>query len=65
VKNEMGGARAFSNSAALDILLRCEHAIHVIRCSLPIPGTINVYFIQEPLPTLIDAPAAGDVFVDE
>jgi glyoxylase-like metal-dependent hydrolase (beta-lactamase superfamily II) len=45
-------------------LLR-DHAIHIIRCSLPIPGTINIYFIKEPVPTLIDVPAAGDSFLDE
>ena len=45
--------------------LRRDHAIHIIRCSLPIPGTINIYFIKEPVPTLVDVPAAGDVFLDE
>lgn len=45
--------------------LRRDHAIRIIRCSLPIPGTINIYFIKEPVPTLIDVPAAGDVFLDE
>jgi glyoxylase-like metal-dependent hydrolase (beta-lactamase superfamily II) len=45
--------------------LRRNHAIHVIRCSLPIRGTVNIYYIKEPVPTLIDVPAAGDTFLGE
>jgi glyoxylase-like metal-dependent hydrolase (beta-lactamase superfamily II) len=48
-----------------EVSLRRDHAIHIIRCSLPIPGTINIYFIKEPVPTLVDVPAAGDAFLDE
>lgn len=59
------GARRSTDTAALEEHLRREHAIHVIRCSLPIPGTMNVYFVREPVPTLVDVPAAGGVFVDE
>jgi len=40
--------------------------IHPIRCSLPIPGaTVNVYFVKEPVPTLIDAPAEGTTYLEE
>jgi glyoxylase-like metal-dependent hydrolase (beta-lactamase superfamily II) len=56
---------AHSALAETEASLRRDHAIHIIRCSLPIPGTINIYFIKEPVPTLIDVPAAGDVFLDE
>jgi glyoxylase-like metal-dependent hydrolase (beta-lactamase superfamily II) len=53
---------AFSDA---ETSLRRNHGVHVIRCSLPIPGTVNIYFVREPVPTLIDVPAAGNQFVDE
>ena len=40
--------------------------IHRIRCSLPIPGaTVNIYFVKEPVPTLIDAPPEGTRYLEE
>ncbi len=42
-----------------------EHGIHVIRCTLPIPTTINVYFVEGVVPTLIDVPPEGERYLDE
>jgi glyoxylase-like metal-dependent hydrolase (beta-lactamase superfamily II) len=43
-----------------------DYAIHLVRCSLPIPAaSINVYFVREPIPTIIDAPPEGALFLDE
>ncbi len=60
----MGSGRLAPPPAGDESLLR-EHGIHVVRCSLPIPATINVYFAKDPLPTIIDAPADGAGYVDE
>lgn len=42
-----------------------RHGIHLVRCSLPIQGTLNVYFVKAPLPTIIDVPAQGGKYIDE
>jgi len=60
----MGSGKQTRSPAGDEFLLR-EYGIHVVRCSLPIPGTINVYFVKDPLPTIIDAPAQGARYVDE
>ncbi|MGD0917960.1 MAG: MBL fold metallo-hydrolase [Thermodesulfobacteriota bacterium] len=40
--------------------------VYQIRVNLPIPGTkVNIYFVEQPTPTLIDAPPEGKVFLDE
>ncbi len=42
------------------------YGVHLIRISLPIPGTkVNIYFIEQPVPTLIDVPPEGKAFLDE
>ena len=41
-------------------------SIHPIRVSTPIPNiTVNIYFIKEPVPTIIDAPPDGTPYLDE
>lgn len=46
--------------------LKNKDEIHRIRCSLPIPGaTVNIYFVKEPVPTLIDAPPEGTRYLEE
>lgn len=43
-----------------------EYGIHRVRCSLPLPAaTINVYFVREPVPTIIDAPPEGERYIEE
>lgn len=40
--------------------------INLIPVNLPIPGAkVNIYFIEQPVPTLIDAPPEGKVFLDQ
>jgi glyoxylase-like metal-dependent hydrolase (beta-lactamase superfamily II) len=63
-RGEMGRAKATPSSAYDEFLLR-KYGIHVVRCSLPIPATINVYFVKDPIPTIIDAPAKGTRYVEE
>jgi glyoxylase-like metal-dependent hydrolase (beta-lactamase superfamily II) len=60
----MGSGKPTLPPAGDEFLLR-EFGIHIVRCSLPMPGTINVYFVKDPLPTIIDVPAAGARYVDE
>jgi glyoxylase-like metal-dependent hydrolase (beta-lactamase superfamily II) len=60
----MGSGKPTLPPAGDEFLLR-EFGIHIVRCSLPIPGTINAYFVKDPLPTIIDVPAAGTRYVDE
>ncbi len=60
----MGSGKLAPPPAGDEFLFR-EYGIHVVRCSLPIPGTVNVYFVKDPLPTIIDVPAEGASYVDE
>ena len=46
-------------------LLDLEYGIRPIRCSLPIPATVNIYFVKDPVPTLIDAPPEGMKYLEE
>jgi glyoxylase-like metal-dependent hydrolase (beta-lactamase superfamily II) len=46
--------------------LASDYGIHRIRISTPIPDLkVNIYFAQEPVPTLIDAPPGGALCLDE
>jgi glyoxylase-like metal-dependent hydrolase (beta-lactamase superfamily II) len=46
-------------------LLDLEFGIRPIHCSLPIPATVNIYFVKDPVPTLIDAPPEGMKYLEE
>ena len=54
-----------AQTAACNTILRNQHGIQVIRCSLPIPATLNVYFVRDPVPTIVDAPPQGSRYVEE
>jgi glyoxylase-like metal-dependent hydrolase (beta-lactamase superfamily II) len=42
------------------------YGIHLIHVNLPISGVkVNIYFVEQPVPTLIDAPPEGKVYFDQ
>ncbi len=46
--------------------LEREYDIHMIRVRTPIPSVkVNIYFMEKPVPTLIDAPPEGTRYLDE
>jgi glyoxylase-like metal-dependent hydrolase (beta-lactamase superfamily II) len=46
--------------------LEREYGIHSVRISTPIPYIrVNIYFVEKPVPTLIDAPPEGKLFLDQ
>lgn len=50
---------------ALDYFVKAE-GIHTVRINTPIPDVkVNIYFIKEPVPTLIDAPPEEKLYLDE
>jgi glyoxylase-like metal-dependent hydrolase (beta-lactamase superfamily II) len=57
-----------SNESEVNILedLRERHGIHLLRLPTPIPEfKVNIYFIEKPVPTLIDAPPESPSFLEE
>jgi glyoxylase-like metal-dependent hydrolase (beta-lactamase superfamily II) len=46
--------------------LRGRHGLHLFRLPTPVPSLkVNIYFLDRPVPTLIDAPADAPQFLEE
>jgi glyoxylase-like metal-dependent hydrolase (beta-lactamase superfamily II) len=46
--------------------IKNQYSIHLFRLSTPVPVlSVNIYFAEEPVPTLIDVPAAGGARMEE